>query len=118
MFRWLLFLSLGASALLWQLGDPGRVHAQQAGSSLRLVGRPMFRPGFRGGFMPGFRGMPMSRFNPGFGRFDRFEDRFENRFPFGRFDRFEDRFENRFPFGRFDRFEDRFENRFFDPRFR
>jgi hypothetical protein len=24
--------------------------------------------------------MPMSRFNPGFGRFDRFEDRFENRF--------------------------------------
>lgn len=45
-------------------------------------------------------------------RFDRFEDRFERRFPPGRFDRFEDRFERRL---RFDPFPQR---RFgFDPFF-
>jgi hypothetical protein len=39
-----------------------------------------------------------------------------NQFEGTRFNRFEDRFERRFPVGRFDRFEDRFERRFgFDP---
>jgi hypothetical protein len=76
--------------------------------------------GFRGSF--GFRGASFgfrqfNHFGNGFRfrRFDRFEDRLENRLRLGRFDRFEDRFENRFFFRRFafDRFEDRFENRFF-----
>jgi hypothetical protein len=75
--------------------------------------------GFRGGFGSrpstfGFR--PFNHFGNGFRfrRFDRFEDRLENRFFSRRFDRFEDRFERRFfrPFV-FDRFEDRFERRFF-----
>jgi hypothetical protein len=51
----------------------------------------MFTPGFRGGFMPGFRG----GFDSRFGRFDRFEDRFERRFFTPGFDRLEDRFERR-----------------------
>jgi hypothetical protein len=76
--------------------------------------------GFRGGFgarSPSFGFRPFNHFGNGFRfrRFDRFEDRFENRLHLGRFDRFEDRFERRFfarPFA-FDRFEDRFERRFF-----
>ena len=55
--------------------------------------------GFQSGFDP--------RFNRGF-----FDPRFR------RFDRFEDRFENRFPFGGFDpRFDPRINRGFFDPRF-
>jgi WD40 repeat protein len=107
------------------VGAPGRLHAQRMRGGVA-------HPGFRGGFMPGFRGgfgpringsfMPGFRggFMPGFrGRFDRFEDRFENRFNGGmfnrRFDRFEDRFENRFNGGMFNRRFDRFEDRFDRP---
>jgi hypothetical protein len=74
MIRWCLFLVLGVSALVWQLGDPGRLHAQHAGAGMHMAARPMFHSGFRGGFMPGF-GNRM--FDP---RFDNrmFDPRFDN----------------------------------------
>jgi hypothetical protein len=120
MFRRFLYVSVGALVLVVMLGAPVQVHAQRMGAGFA---RGM-QPGSRMGVMPGFQGGSNSRFNrnffigpnfmpqSGLGRFDRFEDRFENRFRSGRFDRFEDRFENRFRSGRFDRFEDRFDNRF------
>jgi hypothetical protein len=99
MLRYFWFFGLGISALLWQLGDPGQIHARPFRGGFRPGVRPMFNPAFRGGFMPGVRPMPMFRFDPRFqgGRFDH------------RFDRFENRFENRFP-------GEMFDPRFPDPR--
>jgi hypothetical protein len=112
---------MGVLALLGVLGAPGQLHAQHSrGGSLhgfRSGFQPSVSSGFRRGFTPSFG------FTPGFGFDPRFDGRFfDPRLNRARFDRLEDRFENRFGFGRFDRFEDRFENRFrfgpFDPRFR
>jgi hypothetical protein len=104
MFRRFLYLSVGALALVVVLGVPGQVHAQRMGAGFA---RGM-QPSFRMGVMPGFRG----GFNSPFNRNFFFAPSFMPRSGMGRFDRFEDRFENRFRSGRFDRFEDRFENRF------
>ena len=90
-----LSLGIGALALLVVLGAPNQIHAQHGRG-----GAPhMVHPGFQNRMMPGFHhgvfGRPFGpgprTFNPGFRRFDRFEDRFERRF-----DRFEDRFEREF----------------------
>jgi hypothetical protein len=111
-------LGIGVLALTGVLAAPGQLQAQRGrGGSVRGFNPAMqarvnpnvrrtFTPGF--GFTPGFnRGFFDPRLNRG--RFDRFEDRFENRSGFGRFDRFEDRFENRFGFSPFDpRFGTRF----------
>src|SRR5262249_34176123 len=54
-----------------------------------------FNPSARPALVPGVdRRFVDPRFSPM--RFDRFEDRFENRFGMRRFDRLEDRLENRF----------------------
>jgi hypothetical protein len=57
----------------------------------------MTHPGFRGAVTPGLRRGLDPRFNRGFfnPRFDRFEDRMENRFNRGLF--FDPRFSTRFP---------------------
>jgi hypothetical protein len=134
MFRRLMFFGIGVSALFVALAAPGPVHAQRSRGGFH----PGPRMGMNRGFNPGFRSMPMPSFgsNPGFRSMSSFEfnPRFNGgfsdpRFSRGRFDRFEDRLEDRSRFGRFDRFEDRLEDRsrlggfnsrfggtFFDPR--
>jgi hypothetical protein len=97
MFR-CLFIGICVLAVVGLMELPGWVHAQHG----RGGSRPGSRSSFRSGFQPGSGGFGRRDFNARFNRFDRFEDRLENRFPFGRFDRFEDRFENRFLFGRID----------------
>jgi len=97
MLRRFLFLSVGGLALLVVLAAPGQLHAQRMHGGMH--------GGFHhGGFHHGGFGRP---FGPGPRIFD---PRF-NRFGFGRFDRFEDRFERRFGF------DPRFNRGFFDPRF-
>ena len=106
-----LCLGIGALALLVVLGSPNQVHAQRGRGGAPHMAHPGFHgpmvsgfhgprmPGFQNRMMPGFHhgvfGRPFGpgprTFNPGFRRFDRFEDRFERRF-----DRFEDRFEREF----------------------
>ena len=127
MRRRLLLLGLVIPALIIAFPAAGEAQAQRGGRSSHGN-----MTGFHRGTMPQFRGtMPRFRFDPRISRsftlpganmrrFDRFEDRFENRFNTGRFDRFEDRFENRSFLQRFDtRFgslDPRF-GVFFDPRF-
>jgi hypothetical protein len=112
-----LSLGVGALALLAALGAPGQVHAQPGRGGFPHAVHPGFHGGFRPGFHRGVFGPPFGPgprriFDPRFGRFDRFEDRFENRFGF---DRFEDRFERRFNRGSFD---PRFRGEMIDPPFR
>jgi hypothetical protein len=81
MFRQFLFVGSGVLAFLGVLMAPGQVDAQHSRG-----GSPHgFHSGFQQGFNPRFSG---GFFDPRFsrGRFDRFEDRFENRFRFGGFD--------------------------------
>jgi hypothetical protein len=95
MFRWCLFLGIGFSALIWQLGDPGQVQAQHSrGGGMHQGARPMFNPGFRGTFRPSLR--PTSRFG------------FDQRFRGGMVNQ-------RFRGGMVD---PRFRSGMFDPRFR
>ena len=105
MFRRFLFLSVGTLALLVALEAPGQLHAQGMRGGVHSGFRMGMMPGFRMGMTPGFRGRMDPRFN---GR--SFSPLFTPSFGMGRFDRLEDRLENRFPRGRFDRFEDRREN--------
>jgi hypothetical protein len=70
------------------------VHGQGRGMRMRPMMPPRQVPMNHPGMM---RTQPF--FSPR--QFDRFEDRFERRFPFGRFDRFEDRLERRFSFDPF-----------------
>ncbi len=129
MRRALFFLGLVIPALIIAFPAAGQAQAQRGGRSMMGFSRGAM-PQFRG-TMPQFRGtMPRFRFDPRFSRsftlpganvrrFDRFEDRFENRFNTGRFDRLEDRLENRsflqFFNTRLGSFDPRF-GVFFDPR--
>ena len=97
MFRRFLFAA-GTLALVWALGMPGQVHAQHSRGGMPHGMPPGMQRGMQPRFTPGVRGPMMNRpFAPR--SFDRFEDRFERRFPFGRFDRIEDLLENRLRFG-------------------
>jgi hypothetical protein len=120
MFRHFWFAGTGVLALYGMLGAPGQLAAQHArGGSTH--GLHSDANGFNARFRGRFSDPRFTR-----GRFDRFEDHFENRFRFGGFDprfgfgpRFDGLFDPRFTRGRFDRFENHFENRFrfggFDP---
>ena len=101
MLRRFLFLSVGGLALLVVLAAPGQLHAQRTHGGMH--------PGMHGGFHHG--GFHHGGFGRPFGPGPRIFDPRFNRFGFGRFDRFEDRFERRFGF------DPRFNRGFFDPRF-
>jgi hypothetical protein len=88
------------------LSTPGQVQAQHFRGGFPQGFHPSFNPALQRGFMPNFGFTPNFRFTPRFqgvgfdprlnrARFERIEDRRENRFGFGRFERIEDRLENR-----------------------
>jgi hypothetical protein len=100
-----LCVGVWASAVLWQLGAPGQLHAQRFRGGFPPPGRPMMSPAFRGAVMPGFRTTPMFRPDPRF-RGGMFDPRFDPRFRGGMFD---PRFDPRFNRGMMDpRFDPRF----------
>jgi hypothetical protein len=112
MLRRLLFLGVGAVALLVALGVPGQARAQGMRGGMTHAMAPQFRggimPGSQGGMMPGSRGgfVPGSRGG------------FSHRFPHGgpgpRV--FPGMFEPRFNGGMFDhRFNPGFRSEFFPP---
>ena len=89
MFRRLLFAA-GALALVMVLGAPGQAQAQRSCGGMPDGMHQGMHPGMQRvmqpRFTPGLRGPMMNRpFTPL--SFDRFEDRFERRFPLGQFDR-------------------------------
>src|SRR6266849_5109600 len=105
MFRRFLLIGAGVLALIGMLAAPGQLYAQRGRGVPHQGFHPTFNRGFNPGvqrtFTPGFGFTPGSTFTPGFGFTPSFNGGFfDPRLNRMRFDRFEDRFENRFGFER------------------